>query len=1012
MTEGSSSTRPRNPPHRAPLVGRERELAALRTEMEIGLSGEGRVLLLAGEPGIGKTRTAEELASDAAARGAQVLWGRCHEAEWTPPYWLWVQILRAYAQGSDADDVRADLGDGASDVAHLVPDIAGRLPDLPPPSPLPPEQARFRLFDSVASCFRRGAARRPLLLVLDDLHWADAPSLLLLEFLVREIRSVPVVVLGTYRDIEVGRQHPLARTLAELHRDRRSPRVLLRGLSEPDVARIVEAQSGRAPARALAAAIHRETEGNPFFVSEVVSLLESEGGLVVDPTGSGPVRALPIPESVKEVIGRRLDRLSRECNDVLGVAATIGREFGLPTLARVTEVPSEPLLDLLEEAVSARIVEEEARSVGRYRFSHALTRETLYDELSAARRIRLHRRIGQALETIYRADPDAHLAELAHHFVKAAPGGDIDRAVAYARRAGEHAMALLGFEDAAAHFEAALQIVDLQEPADELVRCELLLALATAQHAASDQRVRATFSQAAALAQRLGASEHLARAALGYAELSGAVWEIDEATRSLLEHALAALGPDDSAIRTRLLVSLALGLLLRDPAHAAELTAESEAMARRLNDPQALATALHARRLEVFYGSDEFDEFLSISAEMVRLAEAAGDRDLEWRARVWENAAHWALGNMATGDAVQRQGDRLAVELRQPSMRVWSPMARVPRAVMSGRFAEADQLLAEALALANPVEMPYLAHWEALQRFAIGRERGQHVKIEAVLQEAIAAAPTEGLSSLQAMLALAYCETGRVGDARQQYEALIEDGFARLRRQREYLQNWYHAFGILAEVCSALGDANRAASLNDFLLPAAGRNLVCGGVWHVAGPADHYLGLLATVLCRWDDAARHFEDALAMNDRMGAPPFLARTQLAYASMLAQRDADGDRAQARVLTDAALATANELGMMRLAAEAAEAPAKLEAGLAADARVGAQRVGLTEREWEVLRLLVAGRSNPEIAEDLFMSPHTARTHVSNVFAKFGVHSRTEAVDYAHRHGLLDSSDPTST
>jgi ATP/maltotriose-dependent transcriptional regulator MalT len=581
--------------------------------------------------------------------------------------------------------------------------------------------------------------------------------------------------------------------------------------------------------------------------------------------------------------------------------------------------------------------------------------------------------------------------------------------VAYARRAGDHAVTLFGYEDAASHYEAALQLVDLQEPADELLRCELVLALATAQHAAGDARVRTTFLRAAELAKRLGATEHLARAVLGYGESREAVWVIDEATRSLLEDALAALSPDDSIIRTRLLVRLALGLTVLEPARAAALGAEAEAMARRLDDPPALARSLHARRVEIFQGSDDFDEFLTISDEMTRLAEAAADLDLMWSALLWQNAAFWVLGDFATADAVQRRYEQLADESRRPSLRFWTPANRVPRAAMSGRFSEAERFLAEALTLANPTEMPYLEHWEALQRFAVNRDRTWPVDIEAVLQNGITATPIDRLPSLQAMLALVYCVTGRVANARRLFEELVADEFARLHRRRQFRQHWYHAVGILAEVCTALGDADRAAGLYNLLYPASGRILVYGGLWHVADPASHYLGLLATTLGRWDDATRHFEDALVLGNRMEAPPFVARTQLAYATMLAHHDTPGNHAQARALTDAAIATANELGMARLSAEAAVIRAKLPIAQAAD---GAQRFGLTERERDVLRLLVAGRSNPEIAATLFVSPATARTHVSNIFAKLGVHSRTEAVDYAHRHGLLITSDRPAT
>jgi predicted ATPase len=388
-----------NPHHRAPLFGRERELTLLRTGLELGLSGGARVLLLAGEPGIGKTRLAEELATEAAAHGALVLWGRCHEAEWTPPYWPWVQVVRAYAHQRPADALRAELGAGGADVAQVVPEIAARLADLPVLPMLAPEQARFRTFDHIVAFLHRAAEARPLVLALDDLHWADTPSLLLLEFVARQGLDAPLVVVGTYRDVDVGRQHPLARAVAEVVHASHGQRVTLRGLSETDVGRLV-ASEGVTPTAQLVAAVYDETNGNPFFVHEVARFLASEAA---DDRGAPEERAdrrLPIPQSVREAIGRRLDRLSPECNEVLATASAIGRDFGLPILARVSGREPEAVLEALTEATAARLIEEVPRHVGRYRFGHALIRDALYEELSTIQRVRLHHRIGLALEVL------------------------------------------------------------------------------------------------------------------------------------------------------------------------------------------------------------------------------------------------------------------------------------------------------------------------------------------------------------------------------------------------------------------------------------------------------------------------------------------------------------------------------------------------------------------------------------------------------------------------------------
>ena len=362
------------------------------------------------------------------------------------------------------------MGAGAADIAEIVSDVRERLPDLKPPPELEdPEQTRFRLFDSVAA-FLKGASRtRPLVLMLDDLHWADKPSLLLLEFVARELAGARLLLVGTYRDVELNRRHPLAQSLGELTRERLFQRVLLRGLSSDDVARFIEATSGVGPPEGLVAAVHTQTEGNPLFVTEVVRLLVQEGQLTAHPATSAhpePVEGragvteswtVRIPEGVREVIGRRLDRLSERCNETLTVASVVGREFALDLLDRLIEDMSQDrVLDVLEEALSARVVEELPTGVGRYQFTHALIQETLLGELSITRRVRLHVRIAEALEELYGAEAESRAAELAHHFAQAEAVLGTEKMIRYSVAAGERALDALAYEEALAHFERAL----------------------------------------------------------------------------------------------------------------------------------------------------------------------------------------------------------------------------------------------------------------------------------------------------------------------------------------------------------------------------------------------------------------------------------------------------------------------------------------------------------------------------------------------------------------------------
>ncbi|MDP6823215.1 MAG: protein kinase [Dehalococcoidia bacterium] len=449
------------------FVGRQAEMDQLKAGVEDILGGRGRLLTLVGEPGIGKTRTSEELATYAGLRGAQVLWGRCYETGGQPPYWPWVQAIRSYVRETEADELRRQMGSSASVIAEIVTDVNDRLPDLQPALQLEdPDSARFRLFDSIVSFLKSASQSRPLVIVLDDLHWSDQPSLNFLEFAAREIGQSRVMLIGTYRDMELNRRHPLTVTLGDLSRERLFERVLLRGLTEVDISRFVEIAAGFAPPPELSATIHRHTEGNPLFVTEVVRELVQSGELAESRISGASTWSVRIPEGVREVIGRRLDRLSQRTNDVLTVAAVVGRDFRLNALKVLVEDTTDgQLLDVLDEALDARIIEELSDGVGHYQFTHALMQETLTGELSLTRRVRFHARIAEALEAIYRTETNAHAAELAYHFGEAETLLGSAKLVHYSAVAGGQALAANAMDSAAAYFDRALSSVS-EQPVD------------------------------------------------------------------------------------------------------------------------------------------------------------------------------------------------------------------------------------------------------------------------------------------------------------------------------------------------------------------------------------------------------------------------------------------------------------------------------------------------------------------------------------------------------------------
>ena len=713
-----------------PFVGRAGELAALTADLDAAVGGRGGVVLVAGEPGIGKTRLAEELAARASGRGAVVLWGRCWEGAGAPAFWPWVQVIRGYvqAQAEDPASLRHDLGAGAADIAQLVPAVHDRIPDLPAPPPLEPEAARFRLFDSLAGFLRTAAARRPLLLVLDDLHWADVASLALLRFVSRELAGVegssPLVV-GSYRHTEVDQGHPLLAAVADLTRGQHRW-LLLGGLGQREVAGFMALVAGAEPSAELAAEVYRQTDGNPFFVTEVVRLLASQGGWdQLDPAaGASTVLGNGLPEGVRAVVAERLSRLSGDCRRMLEVASVVGRDFELRVLQPASGLDAEQLLVLLEEAEAARLVGAVPGELSRWRFAHALVREVLYEGLLTARRVRLHGLVADALEALYAAEPGPHLAELAHHLVEAAPGSEktAARAVQMATLAGRRSLEVLAWEDAAGLFERALAALDLAErPGSAQQRRELLLAVGEARMAASDvPAARTAYQQAGELARRTGSPEVLAQAGLGLGlEITSGI--VDPVQVGLLEEALATLDEADSPLRARVLAGLARALV-SSPQVERRLALSEDAvrMARRLGDPATLAAALFGRHLAI-WGSEQAEvtgERLSLATEAVGLAEQIGDRAMALRGRGLRRIDLLELGDLAGYDADLAAAERAAAELGQLRYRWQLPLAHATRALLAGRFAQAEELIERGLAASRGRrpgggELPHRGHRDA-----------------------------------------------------------------------------------------------------------------------------------------------------------------------------------------------------------------------------------------------------------------------------------------------------------
>jgi DNA-binding SARP family transcriptional activator len=900
----AATPEPAAEPQRGTFVGRERELAELVGGLDDAFAGRGRLFLLVGEPGIGKSRLAEELMADARARGASVLAGRCWEAGGAPAYWPWVQALRAYVREAEPEPLRAQLGDGAAYLAQLLPELRALLPDVGEPPPAESEGARFRLFDVTSSFLVSAARARPLVIVLDDLHAADEPSLLLLQFVARQLGDSRLLIVGAYRDVDPTPADPLTTILMELAREPVTRILELAGLGEPDVARFLELAAPGATAAELAPALHAETEGNPLFVGEILRLLAAEHRL--DEPAAGP---LAIPQSVREVIGRRLRHLSYRCNELLVLAAVLGREFDLDALAHISGLDRDAILELLDEATDARVVTEVPGALGRMRFAHALIRDAAYHGLARSRRVQLHRQVGEGLEAVYASDIDPHLAELAHHFFEAAAGGDGQKAVAYARRAAARAVDLLAYEEAVRLNEMALEALGPESAATARSRCDLLLALADSKGRAGDSPgARASFLQAAQLARSAGLPEVLARAALGYG--GRFVWDramSDERLVPLLQDALAALGEVDSTLRVRLLSRLAAALRGEPSRERRErLCEEAVRTARRIGDPAAIAYALDAAEVAL-HSPHTARRRLDEGSEIVSLASATGDRERLFDGHEHAFWAAWELGEPEVRAVQLDSMARVADALRQPAQLWMLAVAQATLALAEGRFAEAADRIEHAAAVGERVQSwsaAAVAH--TLPLFLLCREQGRLEDFEREIQ-----GPGHEFSGplmRHSVLAHLQARLGRTEEAKIGLDELTGHDLSDWHVDEE----WLVGVCLIAETCVILGDTERAAPLYELLVPYASLNAVA--VPELAlDSTSRPLGILATLLERFEDAARHFDEALRMDERMGARPWLAHAREEYARMLFRRDAGGDRERAEQLLSRARATYRELGM---------------------------------------------------------------------------------------------------
>jgi DNA-binding CsgD family transcriptional regulator/tetratricopeptide (TPR) repeat protein len=982
-----------------PFVGRAAAWEALVEAWDRAAGGARRIVLVGGDAGTGKSRLVTELSRWVHQRGAAVLYGQCSEPS-PVPYEPFAVALDLLVAGLDAGGRHWLVGDRGPELARLVPRLAGPAGPAEAPGDISddPGTERYRLFSAVVDTLGAVASERPVLLVLDDLHWARRPTLELLDHLVRSPGVERLCVVATFRSTpsEVGED--LKAALPDLRRQPGVARLVLGGLDRDEVRRFVELAGGRErladPAGAVDVLVS-ETGGNPFLVGELWRQLVEAG---TPPARRSPGRpAVPAafvsPEGVREVVAHRLARLPDVTCDMVRLAAVVGTTFRTDVLANAREATTGDTVAALEPAVRARIVQESAP--GEHRFLHALVRRAVVDDLPAPERRALARDVAR---TLARLDGDRSVAEVAFHLLDAVPLVAADEAVDVARRAAAAARRAVAYDDAARLLEAVLPLV----PAGRRLGA-LLLEVADARMRAGDvASAQARSLQATELGRSIEDGTLVVDAALAFEDANWRAALHGGAAEDLLRAALPLAADPVASVRVRAALSRALALSGKGD-EAEVLVAETVPEARALGVYQAVRMA-HSAALFVPWTPDNLDRLRRTARELIDLARAEGD--LEWELGATDKLLFGTItaGYLDEARRLRSRHGELTGRIGQPLFRVLDLQAQALMAMGEGRFVEAEAHAEEADALAGFLSGNDVAGGYGVQLFSIRRDQGRLDEARPLV-EAVARLDRVGATWRPALTVL-QAELGLHDEARAGLDVLVADGLAAVPRD----SLWWASLAYLADAAVVLGDRDAALAVYRELVPARGLVVQAAYMLAAYGAADRTLGELCVLLGRHRDAEAHFEAALRLERRARMPVWLARTQLAYGRFLGERSGPGDRERATAMLRASREAGLAFGMARLTAETTALVDRFSAARntpapdAGERPAGDRAVGaLTARELALLPLLAEGRTNREIGERLHISQHTAANHVRSILLKTGCANRTEAAAWALRQGL---------
>ncbi len=895
-------------------VGRMQERALIEQARTAVRGGERRVVFLAGEPGIGKTRLAAYSAHAAHAEGFVVCWGGCSE-ELAVPYEPWIEVCAHLVEHAPDDLLAAYVERHGGELNRLGHQLNRRVPGLQAPQTSDPETERFLLFSAVTGLLRALSETVPVCLVLDDLHWADAQSLVLLKHFARTVERGAVHVIVTYRDSDLTREHPLSGMLADLRRVPGVQRIALAGLGAEEVAEVLSAAAGHeldAHGVALAAEIAAETGGNPFFVGEILRHLTESGMLVFDEDSGrwsiDRAQGTAMPESVRDVIDRRVERLGESARELLTTAAVIGRSFDVDLLSRLVDVSEAGVLDQLEAAVAASVLSESTDDVGRFSFAHALINEALYEALGPTRRSRMHLRVALELEELCGADPGDRVGELARHWAAATRPAQAGKAIEYARLAGERALERLVPDEAVKWFTQALELLDGQPEPDPMLRCDLLIGLGEAGREAGSS-FRRKLLEASQIALERDDSDRLVRAVLANNRgRTSSVARVDEQRVELLETALAQTRADQPSTRARLLSLLALELAWA-PVYERRRALSDEALelARLCPDHHALAQVLRDRPYAI-WAPGALEERRANAAELLELAERLDDPVLRYWAHLNAMDVRGEAADIDGAREALEQCSSIAAQVGQPTLRWWDVMQAQSLVVLSGSPEDIKDGAERILALGTDSGQPDAVLSANAQLVYQLWFQARWDEVLPMIEATVAALPQVHI--VRSSLGATHVEAGRLPEARRTLDQAWERGLESL----PYDSCTTVTLAFYAILAAGLRDRAAAHVLSAQFSVATGSVIWQGQ--SCQGAIDVYRGMLAATLGQHDEADVRLAAGIELNDRLNAPAWAARGRVFWAEQLTERGNPADADRAKQLFGLARDAAQSLGMPAL------------------------------------------------------------------------------------------------